>query len=275
MTLEEFKKAIKTTNDVKSLIENHIIATGYGAIEYNDYIIPFNADYVDIEVTDEDHIEITLKELRNDLSILDVNHPSHKVCSLSYRIKAEVMINIYDILKGSTEAKVYSSDIEVCTDSKTINWDNYGNYIEEIYEFLYDAPYDIIYDAKNIIAKLLAYNVFYFHDSNNEFKKLYDQMIQDFDNSDDEISFEDCKAYFKDNIDEFTDEYECIELLNYIDDLYDEDNKAVDKEELDNLALLIVDKYYEGFNFESILVNLADLHDADKTPNVVTINFFF
>lgn len=271
MTLEEFKKAFKTTDDVKSLVEKHVTATGYGAIEYDGYTIPIEDNNCYISITDEDHITVVLRQINNNLSAEDTYN---KIC-VSYEITAKAQVSIYDILKGSTEVKVYSSDIEVCTSSKTINWENYGEYVPDLYAVI-DDNYSIISDAKDIIAKLLPYNIFYFHNSSENLKNLYDQMVQDYQDAGelDEITFEDCKEYFED-IDEYIADYNCAELLDYIDDLYEEDNNIVDKDELDSLAISIVDAYYDGFSFAEIAndVNLDDLHDSDETPDVVTIDF--
>ena len=275
MTLEEFKKAFKTTNDVKSLVEKHVTATGYGAIGYNDYTIPIEDDNCYISVTDEDHITIVLRQIRDDLSLKDIYD---EIC-ISYKIKAKAQVSIYDILKGSVETEIYSSNIELYTSSKTINWENYRDYVIDLYAVVNDDDNDdIVSDAKDIIEKLLPYNIFYFHNNSESLKKLYDKTVQYFreDGGSGEITLKDIEEYFDyDDFKEYIADYDCIELLDCIDDLYEEDNKAVDKDELDNLAISIVDAYYDGFSFAEIAddVNLDDLHNSDETPDVVTIDF--
>lgn len=275
MTKEAFKKALETTDDIKSLVENHVVVSGHGAIEYDDYIIPFKDDNCYISVTDDDHITVVLRQINNDLSLQD----TYDKIYVSYKITAKARIDISDVLLGFITAEIYSSNIELYTSSKTINWENYREYVLDL-DAVIDDNNDIISDARDIIEKLLPYNIFYFHNNNEKLKKLYDEIVQYIrdDGRLDEITLKDIEEYFEyDDLDEYIEDYNCVELLDCIDDLYDEDNRAVDKDELDSLARSIVDAYYDDFSFGEIArdVNLYNLHDEDETPGEVIINFSF
>ena len=269
MTIDEFRKLYKNTDDVKALIESHVEVAELSAnFNYNDRIIHHDFSKIHIFVNDENDIEI----FASDPVELEADTDCSTISLLvTFSIKAKT--NIYDILTGK-KVKADIKHSSILLDASTdIEWENVEHYVSDISEILDDDWKEGLIE---LLRDILIYDIFKGTWKDDDRQFIYDFILKyletkynvtEIDDVTDEMFLE---AYNSDECQDLLSDFSTMDLYYWINDLYYSYKNQVNKDVFNSAANTIISNYYDGFSLSEIK-DYTDLYkyyeDEDEYAN--------
>ena len=271
MTIEEFRKLYKSTDDIKALVDSHVEVKNFKAcFEYYDHFISYDFSNAFIKVEDENNICINASapvELEADTE--------YDKISLFVTFNVTAKTNIYDILTGkAVDAKLIKSNIALDSTVAIIEWKDIEHYVSDV-SYILDEDWKE--DLIKLLRDILMYDVFKGIWKHSDRKVIYDFILKYLETKynvtekDDVTSDMFLEAYNSDECQDLLSNFSTMDLYYWINDLYYSYKDQVNKDIFNDAANTIISNYYDGFSLSEIK-DYTDLYkyyeDEDEYANV-------